>query len=183
MATSPTTPTGDMPLRTPLIDNSSRMSYPWIKWFQQLLQSKFPTIPAFFAAPHSTKASVRATSYADGSIFFETDRQVAYIAVAGVWTYLTGVYPATQAQIPTDLGTADAGFEFNVTDYQHKLFWDGAQWNFAGGDAGSGYVAAFVNVPLVGWAPCNGQKALALQSNGNAIAMTTPNIPGSYFRR
>lgn len=177
--------TGPMPIRTPVSEANGMMSYPWQVWFRGILQAKFPSIPAFFADTHSGRTNVQASQYANGSIFYETDRQVVYIAISGVWTYLTGVYSATQVQIPTDLGTSDAGFEMDVADYGHGLVWSGSSWSWAAGDSGSGYVVAFVSAPpVVGYAPCDGSaNVLALQSDGSLQPFTVPNTPGSYFRQ
>jgi hypothetical protein len=133
---------------------------------------------------HSGRESVKATDNSAGSIYYESDRQSYYIAVNGVWTYLGGLYSAFQAALPTDLGTADANFLMNVTDFGHLLRWTGTGWVWGPGDAGSGYMVQFVTAPdITGWQACDGSaNVLTLQSDGIIEGVTVPNNPGFYYR-
>jgi hypothetical protein len=75
--------------------------------------------------------------YADGSLFFETDRTVGLIKRTrnGVqqWWYEFGTYRAPYAKRPTDLGSSDAGFLFYATDRTITFRWSGTVWNYESG--------------------------------------------------
>jgi len=90
-----------------------------------------------FVDTHANRiANFPAANYASGTLFFESDRTVLYVDVAGVWTFGAGVYSDVIANRPTDLATADAGFEFFATDTGALYFWDGAAWlGISGGSA------------------------------------------------
>lgn len=167
-----------------MLNADGSVSWPWLKWFQGLLSTKFPTVPAFFSATHSTRLTTSAAAYANGSLFYETDRNAWYVAIAGTWTWMAGLYSATQLQLPADLGANDAGFEMNVTDYAHRLSWNGTTWDWAAGDAGSGYVAAFVVDPGAGWHACDGSANVRyMTSDGSFALAAVPNTAGSWFRQ
>jgi RimJ/RimL family protein N-acetyltransferase len=100
-----------------------------------------------------------ATSYPDGSVYFETDRTLYYVATAGVWQYLAGICRVTQANLPADFGTSgDVDVLAYVTDFAHLLRWNGSTWEWAPGEDGSDYVVAFVTGPdePTGWHACDG---------------------------
>lgn len=186
MATNPVTSPlqGTIPIRTPLLNADGTVTYPWIKWFQSLLSTNFPTLPAFFSATHSTRLTTPAASYANGSLFYETDRNAWYIAVSGTWVWVAGLYSATQVQIPADLDTNDAGFEMNVTDYAHRLSWSGTQWGWAAGDIGSGYIVRFVIAPQAGWKACDGSSNVRyLKADGSFALTVVPVAAGNWFRQ
>lgn len=88
----------------------------------------------------------------------------------------------TFAQIPTGLGTGDAGFRYRVTDYGHEIVWDGSVWGFAPGDSGSGYYAVFQVTPeALGWQLCDGTitKYLTLGATPAEVNFTTPGAAAS----
>lgn len=143
--------------------------------------------PQVFSQTHTARAQFQAANYPDGSIFYESDRSVFYVAIAGVWVYESGVCRVAQADLPTDLGTAgDVGFLAYVTDYAHLLRWNGTGWEWAPGELGSDYVSAFVTGPddTTGWLACNGAAGIVrLKSDGNRAFANLPNTPGSWYRR
>jgi hypothetical protein len=66
---------------------------------------------------------------------------------------LSAMHWGTRTDAP-QLGRADGGFLYYVSDYAHLAFWDGANWQLI--DGGGGY---FVDAELelgVGWHPCDG---------------------------
>lgn len=119
-----------------------------------------------------------------GTLFFETDRQVWYIATATSWQFAFGAFSIPQTGIPSDLTSTDVGFLVNVTDYNHLLVWTAAGFNFAPSDSGSGYTVPFTGVPTnpVGWHAADGSTVNQLNQDGSISAVTIPNVAGSYFR-
>ena len=83
-----------------------------------------------------------------GSLYYETDRTVLYQTLlhfsTPIWQYVAGGMVGTLAGLPTDLGTADAGFLYYATDYYHLYRWSGAAWAFAAGTESSGMISAAV---------------------------------------
>lgn len=102
---------------------------------------------------------------------------------SGKWEYSTGEYSVQQASLPADLVTSDNGFIAGVSNFVHRLRWDGpnATWNWAPGDGGSGYVQAFAvdPSPSTGWKLCNGTATTYLKSDGTTAALTPPDLLGS----
>jgi hypothetical protein len=117
-------------------------------------------------------------------LFFETDRGVFYVSmlVSNVWTwvYAIGEGAFTQATLPADLGTSDAGFLAQVTDYGHRLKWIGSGWGWAPGDSGSDYKQDFFDAPAGnGWHLCDGSTVNYLKSDGTLGSKTLPNLAGN----
>lgn len=86
--------------------------------------------------------SQRVTSYVAsgqsvGAVFFETDRDSAYIVISSagtlVWQWAGGTYQAALASIPVDLGASDAGFRFYATDSLTVYIWTGSLFVTVGG--------------------------------------------------
>lgn len=134
----------------------------------------------------------QAANVAIGTLFWETDRKVTYIAasVAGVnaWVYQSGQMIDVQANIPNDLGANDKGFQISVTDFAHGLQWGGAGWNWAPGDPGSGMMVLFEvdPSPTTGWHLYDGTAGVTyLKSDGTTGTVTLPDLTsatnkGSY---
>jgi hypothetical protein len=85
---------------------------------------------AFIEDTHAARLTVYAAgAQAAGTGFFETDRNVIYISNPSLqWRYAAGVHQAAYADIPSDLGTLDAGFIFYATDQSNAYIWDGSAW-------------------------------------------------------
>jgi hypothetical protein len=90
--------------------------------------------PVIIADTHANRiASYLASSYALGTLFWETDRTVLYqlhnIAGTLTWVYTLGTYHSILANRPADLatpGTPDDGFLFEDTTPGYTFQWDGA---------------------------------------------------------
>lgn len=146
-----------------------------------------------YAGTHAQRlANYPASNYSDGSLFYETDRQVFYVDVQSVWTYASGIMQEVQAKLPSDLSPPDTGFLFGVTDYAHLLTWTGLGWNWGPGEAGSGMIQPFFSLPSgSGWHICDGSQVNMLQSNGQFQLVKIPAIGKdgaygnlvSYFRQ
>ncbi len=79
-------------------------------------------------APHANRASLPASNYANGTIFFETDRNALYMVVNGLWIWVAGLMVVSSALQPSDLGTSDIGFTCVDTDTQELQTWTGLTW-------------------------------------------------------
>lgn len=114
------------------------------------------------------------TTYAIGTMFFETDRTVLYIVYNSsgtlVWRYSSGQYASTFANRPADLGTNDAGFLFYSTDTTTLYIWTGAAWSPATPPAGTlVYTAEAANF--------NAIAGNAYWITGNNVTATLPASP------
>lgn len=94
----------------------------------------------------------------------------------------------TQAQLAffaESLGQQQAGVVVWVTaPYQHLLVWTGVGWDFAPGDAQSGFTVSFLSLPSSsGWAQCAGQTVAFLKADGTLGSQVLPNTANLYFRQ
>lgn len=122
------------------------------------------------------------------AFFIETDSGsslVYYTSAAGVWTYLTGEYRSTLANILTGLGTADAGLKQVVTDYSHTLRWTGSAWEWNDGDDGSDFYRLYESVPsgygASAWALCDGSTVARLNSDGTTTNITLDDVTTARY--
>jgi len=110
------------------------------------------------------------------------------------WVYTTllsllgGTPRTTQAglaAIAGTLGSQDTGLLINVTDFNHVLEWDGAQWTWGPGENGSGYAVLFGIPPTVnGWHMEDGTLAVPyLKGDGTTGTVDLPVSAGNYFRQ
>ena len=136
---------------------------------------------------HANRANYPATGYPNGTMYFETDRTVFYIAMNGVWKFFTGRYSDLIASIPIDLGADDVGFNFWSTNYKHAFQWKpnglgGYTWDFAAGDPGSSWIIAGTIAPYGGtWQLCDGSSTNVCTPTGILTMVTTPNMTGETF--
>lgn len=172
-------------LATSLVDESGKLTRPWIKQFQE--QAKASKTFQFVRSTHAARASILASDYSDGSFFYETDRGLAYVAINGAWFYFQGTLGVAQADLPTDLTTRDAGLLVHVTDYAHLLRWTGSNWGWAPGEQGSGFLMDFLAAPdpIAGWALCDGSTDVPqLLADGTVkFVGPLPTTAGRYFRQ
>lgn len=179
------------PIRTRFQDENGNITQPWITWLQSLVNKLNPVVTQFLSGTHAQRVSgsILASAYPSGSIYYETDRKLWYVAINATWTYLAGIYAVTQSNIPQtgDIGTGDTGLLVYVSDYAHLLQWNGAAFSWAPGEQGSGFISAFVSAPSPadGWALCDGSNVIQMLSDGtlNSSFVALPNTPGSYFRQ
>jgi len=188
MSTQPFVPPANLPerlLQTPMVDPQSGIvtSLPWKTLFSRMAQPV--QVPTLTQDTHANRLNFAASKVVAGSIFYETDRSVYYIAVGGQWIYGGGMSPVFQVTIPSDLTASDAGFLADVQDYGHLLRWDGKMWGWGPGDAQSGYSVAFVNAPKDPlWHLCDGSTNVPyLRADGGLSYATLPSTAGSYFRQ
>jgi hypothetical protein len=182
---SPPTILPEQLFSTPLVDPDSGivMSWSWKQFFQKfMVPAKIQTLTA---NTHATRGNLAGSSVVPGSIFYETDRTLYYVAQGGAWRYLAGVFQVPQTGLPTDLGPNDAGVLVNVTDFSHWLEWNGTGWQWGPGDSQSGFSVPFVvDPPDNGWQACDGSSGIPqLASDGTLNFVTVPNVAGSFFRQ
>lgn len=111
---------------------------------------------------------------------FFTNLAGQIISLTTIVNSVPGVNTFTVATQPS-LGLADAGYLGFVSEYNHTIRWDGAAWQFWGGD-NNGYFADLAIVPQSpGWQLCDGtvSKYLTLGATLTETAFTTPNLTGT----
>ncbi len=129
----------------PMVDQRGVVTSFWQKILYQFL--KVSRVPVFLSLTHAQRLTTSAASYVTGSICYESDRTVYYVANGGAWVYESGVMQSAQASLPTDLGTNDTNLLLYVTDFAHLLQWNGASWQWGPREDGSDYIAKFVSGP------------------------------------
>ena len=132
-------------------------------------------------------ADFNPAEYAVGTLFYETDRTVLYyINDSNLWAYLTGIMRTVLASLPGDLGTSDAFFMFEATDYSHVLEWQGSAWTWGPGETGNGTeVSSFVRAPadagVNAWQVCDGTTVAVLNQDGTTSNITTPDYQTAAY--
>jgi hypothetical protein len=152
----------------------------------QALNNLIANAVLFVEGTHAQRLATPAGNYDQGTLFFETERQLLYIAIAGQWFYFAGILYTTQDSLPTDLLPSDLNLRVYVTDFAHELNWSGTQWQWAPADPGSGFVLPFLNPPLpgVGWQVCDGTTNVSnLNGDGSLSFADVPTTAGSYYRQ
>ena len=156
------------------------MTWNWQTWFREVVRvinaRQFQITDS-----HANRANYPASSYADGTTFWETNRTVYYVAIASAWKYASGMMATTQAGLPADLGLNDAGFLAFVTDYGHLLRWSGSAWTWGPAEGGSGYVQGFLSDPGTGWALCNGATVNRLNAAGTVTSVVLPDYTTAAY--
>lgn len=102
------------------------------------------------------------------------------------FVYQYGIYERAQSQLAALaalLGGNDAGYLVSVTDFIHTLQWNGAGWQFAPSDGGSGLIVPFAFTPTAGvWQLCNGTAGITyLKGDGSTGSITVPNLSGATY--
>lgn len=181
---SPTNPLTGLS-RTPfLASDGQTVSREWLQFFFGIALAK--NVPTFLANTHANRAQIPAQNYANGTLLFETDRGVVYIAVNGSWYYFAGTMQVTQSALPVDLALSDINFLAEVTDYAHLLMWTGKAWTWASAEPGSDFIVLFLNGPnpQTGWQLCDGSANIpVLQSDGTLNFVTVPNTANYWYRQ
>jgi hypothetical protein len=99
--------------------------------FDQRLEAYFPqgAIAVTLEDTHANRvANYDAEDYEPGTLFWETDRTVLYLAAGLVWQYALGIMYDLIANRPTDLTADDVGFLFYASDQNTTYRWDGTVW-------------------------------------------------------
>jgi len=144
-------------------------------------------VASILQGTHAVRVSdFNPAEYAVGTLFYETDRTVLYyINESNLWAYLTGIMRAVLASLPGDLGTSDAFFMFEATDYSHVLEWQGGAWSWGPGEIGSDYIQSFRAAPnTVGanaWQQCDGSTVARLNANGTTTNVTVPDYSTAAY--
>lgn len=166
---------------TPLVADKGIISRQWLDQF-----TKFSTA-TFVAITNAQRLAPTLKIPPDGSFALETDTGVLYIVSQGKWQYVSGTRFVLSKDILTlGLVSTDSGYQIYVADLAHGLLWTGTAWQWAPGDAGSGFILPFVSgpSPIVGWQLCDGTANVQrLNGDGSITFETVPNMPGSYYRQ
>jgi hypothetical protein len=176
--------------QTPMYDGAGHLSYPWIKFFNQV--GAAAAVLAYGSRAQRLAQDPGAS--ADGSLWLESDTglvyRVQYIpgAVADAeWQYFAGTWEREQGQLAAlslALRDVDAGLLVEVTDFRHILRWSGSAWGWGPGEDGR---HEFVDMPiapddLTGWQLCDGTVTSYLKGNGKTAAFTTPDLTAGAVR-
>lgn len=127
------------PMYTPGPGNRMILNRTWMIFFERL-----GTAPRqyYVEGTHAQRIDpdpdnpFKPNNWPPGALYYETDRTVTYQmrligppdALEAVWLYHSGTMEDTLANRPTDLGTADAGFQFAAIDTGQSYVWDGTAW-------------------------------------------------------
>lgn len=77
---------------------------------------------------HQQRLGKPVGTFAAGSLWVESDRDLVYQVQHNVWMYASGIMAAAIASRPTDLAATDAGVEFLATDTYQLFRWSGSAW-------------------------------------------------------
>ena len=134
---------------------------------------------------HAQRLSVAAASVPVGTMFYETDRTLFYMAVTSggtrIWRYVSGTSRAAIANKPTGLGAGDAGLLFHATDYRRTWRWTGAVWTRADSEDPRQVIWTDED-PGTGWALANGSASNRTTDTATVEAFTLPDLIGSYVK-
>lgn len=129
-------------------------------------------------------ANYPAANYSVGQQFFETndtltDRQSLYVVqqISSVkyWVYVSGLYVASFASMPSDLGMKDVGFQFRDTTYLHRWRWSGSAWALDGESSQQMVLAG--SAPAGGvWYPCDGGTYTCVTATGGTVSIVTQDL-------
>jgi hypothetical protein len=122
-------------LYSPTVLRQSLVTRRWVDGtpIQPLPARTIDDLIEFFQGTETERLDTDAGSLVEGSVWYETDREVYFIVRSDGWHYLAGVMQAAFASRPSGLGTLDDGFQFWATDYKHLWQFDGANWHVLGG--------------------------------------------------
>ncbi len=142
--------------------------------------------------PFATRGS--AVNFAK-TLFVASDHDyIGWISTGAVWRYAFGSRAVAQsgiAAVTAVLGINDVGYPIDVTDYLHRLVWNGTVLAFASHDS-SGYVVASKGdgtAPTGGlWGLSDGTAYNVLQGDGTLTSTATQILSDStiaawYVRR
>lgn len=183
-----------LPEREPFLDpqNTGLPSRGWLLWARAVTLN-LTTQPDILHKTHADRLTTDIGLFPDGTLAYETDRDVLYVVNAGKWHFLTGIFCAVQANAPTDLGLDDADFLMYVSDFHHLVMWTGTKWQFGPGDDGAAYYrnCQVEPTPTIGWTLADGRPSSYLRPDTQLYvqAFVTPNLTATapfvlpYFRR
>lgn len=147
--------------------------------------------PAVLEDTHANRlANYPAANYDIGTLFIESDRTATYanelVIATPTWVYIGGVMQSTSsslADLPSDLGTADKGFEFRSSFFFRVWAWSGTAWHYNDGGIGAGaQVSTSGGAPSGGlWQACDGSTVSCALDNatvGNLTASDTRVVSG-----
>lgn len=141
-----------------------------------------------------------ASSYAVGTVFVASDRNVSYAVQetspgTKTWIYYNGIYENTLANIPAGLDDTSRGMYFRASDYLHNWEWTGSAWSltaaaqsgFQGGLAPGTTLFANPGPPFGGtgalWHLCDGTTVDVSQEDGTVVATVLPTLANYWFVR
>lgn len=144
---------------------------------------------------HAHRINYAAAAY-DGWWYWETsnsipdtDRTSLYLSVNGIWEYVGCEMQdasSTLANLPTDLGSDDAGFCYRNSFFDRLWEWNGSAWHYADGGLGAGAQVATISSlspPSGGlWQACDGSSVACALDNAtitNLSASDTSAFAGS----
>lgn len=166
---------------TPLTDESRRVSRPWLDQFTKFSQAQF------LAVTNAQRLAPNAKVPEDGSLAFETDTGIFYVASGGVWQYLSGTrFVLANNVLTLGLLASDSGYELYVADLAHYLIWNGTGFQWGSGE-NSGFIEQFVTAPnpATGWQVCDGTANVTRLNGDGTITFETVPATGApnYYRQ
>lgn len=132
---------------------------------------------------YAQRLAVNLSTQVDGALWYETDRTVWYQVqlVTGVkaWVWVLGMQSGTLSpDLKPALGTNDAGYLFNSTDFNRVYRWSGSAWADAPGQQDRKLMQYFFATPTqVGWQLCDGTVNVNITTaTGTVTTFTPPNL-------
>lgn len=168
----------EVPIRDPFFQDEQHapITETWTRFFQLCIASGLE----YAADTNARRSLYEAGRFVDGSLFYVSDRDVYYIARAGVWKYFYGTMRAALASIPAGLGADDTGFLFYSTNYVRTWRWTGSAWDYAPGERLHKEIAWYPGTLPNGWALCDGSAVTVSTAAGATASFTTPDLTGQY---
>lgn len=169
---------------SPFVDEKGLLSEHVKKFLIGLNGVQSGAIQVRFTNTHAERLKRRASLFAEGTTWKESDTGLIYVSDGENWEPQSGQMSVEFEALPMTLGAGDAGLEVFVSDYNHVLRWNGTGWEFLPGDH-SGYTQTFLLDPGIGWLQCDGSTGVAtLLSDGTVdFSVDLPNTPGLWYRQ
>lgn len=140
---------------------------------------------------HAQRIALDLSTISDGTLWNETDTTVWYqlqlLLTAKTWVYVLGAQSGTLSpDLKPTLGTHDAGYLFNSTDFNRVYRWSGSAWADAPGEDDRKYVAMFFATPTyVGWQLADGSVNVPVSTATGTVTTfnTVDFVTASLFPR
>lgn len=114
--------------------------------------------------------------------------EAAYSATTLYLAWMAGTEPMTYAAFTgRTFYASDGGYTVDITDYEHTIIWDGANWRWSPGDGSKYFQDSDGTQPNGGvWQLCDGSTVNVMIITAGVVSLlsfTTPDTTGATFFR